>query len=251
MKMNKKILIAAAVSSIIGAVITAAAMAILYDSSRDEMQTVTKTISTDLLKINISTNAGSIKIIPSDTDEITLTYSEDNTTHYNVTEDDYTLTVSPERIKQPKAAWYDYYFSFDFHSNDVVLSVPKGFSAKTELNSDFGNININGLKGSLKADCDYGNIIIADSDFSKIDINADCGNIKFTNLSGIDLNMECDLGDISGTIAGKWSDYSIDASSELGKRKITSFADTPRMADAPLRLYAHTNLGDIDIHFTE
>ena len=245
MKTNKKILIAATICTLAGAVITAAATSALYDASQKSVNTVTKTISPDILKINISTDAGKIKVTASDTDEITLTYSEDGTTRYTVTEENYTLSVSPEKTKKSKAEWYDYYFSLDFHSNDVILNVPQDFSAKTELNADFGNIDVNELSGSLTAECDYSDIKINGGDFSKINLKSDCGNIKLTDVSGLDFDMECDLGDIRGTIAGKHSDYDIWAVSEVGKCNIAP------SADGPLRLSVQTNLGDIDIHFTQ
>ena len=245
MKINKKILIAAVACIIAGAAITAAATAALYSESLKSVNTVTKTISPDILNIKLTTDAGKIKIAASDTDEITLTYSEDDTTRYTVTEDNHTLSVMPEKISKPKAEWYDYYFSINFHSNDIVLNVPPDFSAKTELSTDFGNIDVSGLNGSLSAECDYGEIKITGGDFSKLDLKSDCGNIKFTGISGINMNMECSLGDISGTISGDASDYSIWAASDAGKCNLTP------SADGPMQLSAQTNLGNIDIHFEQ
>lgn len=243
MKLNKKILIAAVVCTIVGGIITAASTAVMYDASMENVRTVTKTAETDISKISLSADAGNIKVISSDTDEVTLTYSEDDTTRYTVVEENGMLSVSPEKISRSKAEWYDYYFSIDFHSNDITLSIPSDFFAETEIRTDLGNVDISGLNGVLTAESDYGNIKITGGEFSKLELNVDCGNIEFKDISGDDIYMESDLGDIRGTIAGKYSDYSIWAEAEVGHCNLL------RSADGPKHLAAHANVGDINIHF--
>lgn len=245
MKINKILLITAGLFLLCGTVVAGTAIILMNKAYSDDARMQTQTITENISKVNIFVDMSDIKIIPADTDKIVLTYFTDDTNKYEITTDNGILSIEYVRFKRNKAKWYDYYINFDFgRDHDVILNVPRNFSADIQLSADYGDIEVSGVKGgSMKINSDYGDIEIADCKFNSIDCAADYGDIDVERCEGKILNFSTDCGDIEGTIAGNEADYTINAETELGDKNINNKAGGQNTLDVK------TDLGDIDIKF--
>lgn len=265
MKVNKILIITAVLFVVFGSVIAGAAIVMTAKSSDSNARMRTQTITENIKKVNISVDMSDIKIIPDDTDKIILTYFEDDTNRYNVTTDNGMLSVKYERFNKNKAKWYDYYLNFDFkRDHDIILKVPRNFTSDIEINSDYGDIEISGVKSdnmnirtdygdvdierctseTLKCYTDYGDIELKDC-VCNIDCGTDYGDVEVERISGSSITLSTSCGDIEGTIIGNETDYTINAGTDLGDNNMQN------RTGGKNTLNAKTNLGDISLNFIQ
>lgn len=90
-----------------------------------------------------------------------------------------------------------------------------------EINSDLGNIHVEGceVSGNAIMTAALGNITIDDSEFKRIDLSADMGNIEFAGKVEGDITAQADMGNIEVELDGKESDYNIELSADMGDVK--------------------------------
>lgn len=264
MKVNKIIIITAGLFILFGVIISGIAVMLTAKSSERNARMETKEITENISKINISVDMSDVKIIPANTDKITLTYFTDETNQYDISTDNGTLSVEYVRFSKEKVKWYDYYFSFDFgRDHDIILEVPRNFRADIQLSANYGDIEVTGVNGGgMNVQTDYGDVEIKDCKFTSIECttdygdidmeqcgsdtfncNTDYGDIEFERISGKNIVFDTACGDIEGTIDGSKSDYMINTETSLGKRNIQNKTDGKNTLDAK------TDLGDIEISF--
>lgn len=253
-KHNKIILIAASIAAVSGAVICAAAIG-MGGAKTDGLERKTKTISGKITELNIDTAYDDIKIVPRDTDSITLRYTEGKTKKYDIVSENEALTVKYAADKGKK--WYER-ISFNFlnmeqdEAHKIVLEVPHGFEANISVENDYGDAEISDIKGKLNVnlacgdveiygcnlsalDCkaDYGDIDIKNTKAETVKLNNNCGDIEleettgnieaycdygdieFENIAGDNLIFKNNCGDIEGSIRGNEADYAPGAAKRL------------------------------------
>ena len=113
--------------------------------------------------------------------------------------------------------------------NGDVCAYSGTVSGKIELETDNGDIEAS--EGVLKA--------------AEMRMETDNGDIELKKLDADKITLLTDTGDIEATLVGKKTDYSITAKTDLGDKNITNSSGGAKS------LRAESDLGDIDIYFTE
>lgn len=212
-------------------------------------------ITSDILKLNVLVSMGDITVVCGDKDYIKVVYYETEKKKCDIIKDNNTLTIKSnnERMK-----WYDYIGNF--HGNDVLLEIPKGFLGDIKLESKMGDVDVSGAEGNINITSSYGDIAVSscstpnftclnkcgDVDIENvsgsIEVNSKKGDIEFKNISG-NISLKNDLGDIEGTILGREDEYTINADTKLGDSNIRSKAGGSKKLDI------QNDCGDIEVKF--
>ncbi len=281
MKMRTKLFIASGIAVFIGAALLALSLAMAYDARMDNILSETLTFS-NISEILISADMSDIEIIGGDTNEITLTYFTDKINQYDIQTADGVLSVKSLPGIYTRAKWYDYINLDLWQKHEIILTVPRSLAAEINLDSDFGDIKIEGIEcqnlsiendfgdikandiecqslsiendcgdikisdctlGSLVCNCDYGDIRITQSTADNLTCSDNCGDIKLDGFSGKNIKLDTSLGDIKATISGKREDYKINAQTDLGDKNILNKTDGKNTLDLK------TELGDINVTF--
>lgn len=85
-----------------------------------------------------------------------------------------------------------------------------------------------------------------DDGILKIIRTDDCGNIQLLDIAPSSLELQCDVGDISGSLAGRQSDYDIHASVDVGSCNLPTAQQTDGIP-----LTVRVDVGSIDLTFEE
>ncbi len=280
MKYNKLILIIAGLLILFGAGLSA--LAIFFGATAPENSVLqTQTADNSISKINISSSVGDIRFVSADTDKITVTYTTGKTIQYHFQTDSDTLSLEAIPLRQLGLKWYDYInFNFGGNLGQITVTVPQDFSANITLDSNYGDISIFGLKGSMQIDADCGDVKVAHCAFSTLacklsygdiemeqtsadtfQITNNCGDIEAADISG-NISASCDFGDISlervagehlsldnncgdidCVILGSEINYTIDVETHLGNKNIQN------KSGGNHTLHAKTAMGDISVKF--
>lgn len=284
MRINKRLMFVSGICIVCGAAIAGTAYIIMSRTYDRNIRMRTQEITEDISNINIAVNMSDIKIITSDTDKIVLTYFTDDTNKYDISADNGSLSIEYIKYKKNKAKWYDYYLSFGFNRNhDMILELPQKLNADIKLNTEYGDIQIMGIKGeninahtsygdlevsrctfnSMEYSTDYGDIEIdycngdtmnCNTDYGDIELgssscNVNChtdyGDVYIDRILGSNIIMNTDCGDIEGTIVGNELDYTITASTNIGDNNITNRVGGKNILDLK------TDMGEIDVEFVK
>ncbi len=265
----KVTLIAAGAVMLTGAVISAAAIALGAGKIDRGISYRTETITDKITSVNISVNYDDIDIIQNNTDKITVHCTEGRTKKYNIVSQNGVLKIENSN-DESKLKWYEY-INFDFLYDDdghkMVIEAPRDFKADMQIKNSYGDVKVTGVNGALNAVLDCGDLEIENCSFSSLDCTADygdieikytlaqninvdnnCGDIELEEVTG-NITAECDLGDIEFRyISGDNLFFGADCGDIKGiirgKRKDYEPAGTKK-------LETKTNLGDINIRFTE
>lgn len=280
--MNKKLIIAAAVSAVIGALILISAIFLIRNGEYENRCEGSTVIDKNITAINISSTIGDIRILPSDTDKIKVTYAVGNNLICDIKSENGILNISQFLDKSLKK-WYDNILSFNFNADYyILLEIPKNFTADINISAQYGDAEITGVNGNLTVEADFGDVEIESCNFKKLRASLDCGDIEVTDCKAAEMNVETDKGDCEittssgnmtvstdlgsieldgvsgdiftlknncgdciGTIIGKKSDYKINAETELGECNLENKSDGTKLLDVS------TELGDILIKFID
>ncbi|MCI9625862.1 MAG: DUF4097 domain-containing protein [Clostridia bacterium] len=280
MKCNKIILTIAGLLVLFGAGLSA--LAVFMGAATPENSVLqTQTADSSVSNINISSSVGDVRFVSADTDKITVTYTIEKTIQYRFHADSDTLSLEAIPTRQLGLKWYDYIdFHFGSRAGQITVTVPRDFSADITLDSNYGDISLSGLKGSmqLNADCgdvklehcafstfvcklDYGDIELEQVSADTFQITNSCGDIEAKDISG-DISASCDFGDIElervtgkhialdnncgdidCVILGSELDYTIDAETHMGDKNIQN------RQGGNHTLHAKTAMGDISVTF--
>ncbi len=118
-----------------------------------------------------------------------------------------------------------------------------------EAETDNGDITLENVKAlSVAVGSDYGEISLRNvAAEGSLEAKTDKGDLDLDQVSaGSGLTLKTDYGSISGSLLGKMSDYSIEASTDLGDSNLP-----PVFREGRINLYVHTDLGDINVTFQE
>lgn len=263
---NKIILISAGAAIVIGGAVLAAGITLGGASDRD-ISYNSETITEKIKEINIDTDCDDVIIKPVGRNDINIRYVTGGKRQYTINADNGVLTINHTTDRSKRVKWYDY-VNFDFGlDREMVIEVPNNFEADINIESNYGDIKVSDIKGSLSAklDCgdfeisgcefsslecqnDYGDIEISRVTSKKIRFDNNCGDIALEDVSG-DITAKCDLGDIEFEyVSGDNLDFAVDCGDIEGLIR-------GRKADysegGTKKLKTKTNFGDINIKFTE
>lgn len=281
MKCNKTILLIAGLCILLGVLLSA--VAIFQGAAAPEHRELqTQTVdSGSISKINISANADDIHLRCTDADKITVSYATGKTKQYRFHVDGDALSLEAVSTRQLGLKWYDYLnFSFQEDLNWITVEIPSELQAEFAINTNYGDVSVSDLKGSMTIDADCGDVklnrctfskLVCSLDFGDIDIDGisaetiqltnhcgdieaegiagnisascDFGDISLGRVLGNDISLENNCGDIDCVILGNEADYTITAETNVGDKNIQN------KSGGRYKLYAQTDFGDISIKF--
>ncbi len=197
-KAVKITLISAGAAALTGAVISAAAIAMGAGKSDSRISHRTETITDKIASVSINVDYDDIDIIQRDIDNIRVQCSENEIKKYNISSRNGILTIVNSEDER-KLKWYEY-INLDFLNDDdihrMVIEMPRGFEADLTIKNSYGDINVSGVKGSLNAELDCGDIEIENCVFTSLDCTADYGDIEIKRTSAQNITADNDCGDI-------------------------------------------------------
>lgn len=213
-----------------------------------------KYLPDEIEKINIISEAGDVKILENEEDNIKVTIyskSSKDLKDINFSNRDGILefNILGERNK---------FINFGFHMKDIVIQAPKEILKEITINNDFGDIKIENFENAtidLDQDCgdiDVGNVknatikssygdVKINSILNKCDIDLSCGDVKIQKLEiNKDSSIKNDLGDIK---VEKTNDIYIDAKTDLGDTKVKN-----NNRQSEITLTISNSCGDIKVN---
>ena len=169
--------------------------------------------------ISIDIQVADISIELSPDEKIYITYYEYDIVKYKIDES-YTKFILKQNIDE------NLWSGIKDPILGVTILVPKAFIGEFKTVSDVGDIAIENIAAK------------------SINLNADVGDIGLSKLNGIEnITINVNVGDITGSIVGTKSDFTIKSSAHVGDNNIGSGGSGKK------KLNIETNVGDIDISF--
>ena len=246
----KKLLIAAGILILSGAVISGAAY--IAGAGRNREEPVYKTEEITAENIRLVTDNTDETVVEGDSFSVTYpTYEETNFTG-QYENDTYVAEYSAENNT---ILGLDLHLSLELdatHQNVITVSIPNGFDGNIEVSTNAGDITVTDIDAKiLKAQTDYGDIYIAETN-ADVETNTDIGDTKLhslhgnisavsdtgdtsaKNVNGDAIRIESRIGNIYLLVDGAENDYSVNGI-ENGQKTI----------------YTKTDMGDTKIAFTD
>ena len=91
-----------------------------------------------------------------------------------------------------------------------------------------------------------GNLLVQMPEGFDLSLETNCGNIRLSGIAPGSLELQCDVGDISGSLAGRKSDYDIHTSVDVGSCNLPATQQTDGIP-----LTVRVDVGSIDLTFKE
>lgn len=184
------------------------------------------TSDTQIKGINLDVRDREIEVSLSEDDQIHIDY-------YESSEEYYDISVSDENVLMMTGAddkdWTDYIGGkASAEDRKISLRIPEGILENLTLSTTNEDITLSPLAVT-----------------GSINISSNGGNIEFENLdAGSSLILDAKNGDISGTIAGSYDDFSIHTEIKKGESSLPDQKDGGEKS-----LNVSCNNGDVDIEF--
>lgn len=114
------------------------------------------------------------------------------------------------------------YFSKPRRRQKLRISLPEDAGlSRVDIEADLGNVELRSLKSeNFSADLDMGNLEITDSSLGEARISCDMGNVKGRGLLFQSLFADLDMGNLDLETRQRLDDFKIDASAQLGLLEI-------------------------------
>lgn len=184
------------------------------------------TSDTQIKEINFDVQDREIEVSLSEDDQVHIDYYESGEEYYDISvSDENVLTMTSASDKD----WTDYVgVKASADDRKISLQIPEGFLENLTLSTTNEDITLSPLT-------------VAGS----IHLSSNGGNIDFENLdAGSGLTLDAKNGDISGTIAGSYDDFSIHTEIKKGESSLPE-----QKEDGEKLLNVSCNNGDVDIEF--
>lgn len=184
------------------------------------------TSDTQIKEINFDVHDREIEVSLSEDDQVHIDYYESGEEYYDISvSDENVLTMTSASDKD----WTDYVgVKASADDRKISLQIPEGFLENLTLSTTNEDITLSPLT-------------VAGS----IHLSSNGGNIDFENLdAGSGLTLDAKNGDISGTIAGSYDDFSIHTEIKKGESSLPE-----QKEDGEKLLNVSCNNGDVDIEF--
>lgn len=259
MKINKKLLITAGAVTVAGAAVAGTAAALIISSSADSVGYESKIIEEKVSKIIVNAAVSDVRFISGNSDKIYVSYPTEGVSGSVIEVDGDTLKISYDRSKKQ---WHEY-IGLDFgYDNEILIEIPKDMSIDAQLETGYGDIEAAGVIGSLRAEAEHGDVEVSYCEFNTLECSVDYGDIEIKNstaksvscinshgdieferLDGDLIELTAALGDIEGYLAGRETDYTINADAELGGNNLINRTGGEKI------LNLKDCMGDIEIMF--
>ena len=178
-----------------------------------------------------------VVIQPGQTDKITVESAADawGTFSYDCTVADGVLTVNVDGVEPKEYREYTQIGPFrvlssymsPFYRNTVTITLP------------------NKMYDSIQAETASGSIQLRQIQSQTAKVESKYGNIKFDQAAVVQCEGTAEYGNITGTIAGSRSSYTIAASASYGDSNLRA-----QIGDGIHRLVLNAEYGNIDVDFT-
>ena len=184
------------------------------------------TSDTQIKEINLDVQDREIEVSLSEDDQVHIHYYESGEEYYDISvSDENVLTMTSASDKD----WTDYVgVKASADDRKISLQIPEGFLENLTLSTTNEDITLSPLAVT-----------------GSINLSSNGGNIDFENLdAGSGLTLDAKNGDISGTIAGSYDDFSIQTEMKKGESSLPE-----QMEGGEKSLNVSCNNGDISIDF--
>lgn len=193
----------------------------------------------DVSKIFVHSSFGNINIKQSNSDKIKVFTKDGDPQYFSAVSADGVITIENKADKKSRAN-LNSFFGRRSVSSDIDIYIPENCVEKIEINSDFGNVEIDSLNNiSLKVDCACGNIE-AEYLGGDFDLNTDMGNVE---IDRINITNHSSATSSMGNIdIENTNDIRIDYETSMGDCDVKN--NNP---SSSITLKAKTSMGDIEI----
>ena len=184
------------------------------------------TSDTQIKEINLDVQDREIEVSLSEDDQVHIHYYESGEEYYDISvSDENVLTMTSASDKD----WTDYVgVKASADDRKISLQIPEGFLENLTLSTTNEDITLSPLAVT-----------------GSINLSSNGGNIDFENLdAGSGLTLDAKNGDISGTIAGSYDDFSIQTEMKKGESSLPEQKEGGEKS-----LNESCNNGDISIDF--
>lgn len=184
------------------------------------------TSDTQIKEINLDVQDREIEVSLSEDDQVHIHYYESGEEYYDISvSDENVLTMTSASDKD----WTDYVgVKASADDRKISLQIPEGFLENLTLSTTNEDITLSPLAVT-----------------GSINLSSNGGNIDFENLdAGSGLTLDAKNGDISGTIAGSYDDFSIQTEMKKGESSLPEQKEGGEKS-----LNVSCNNGDISIGF--
>jgi len=223
----------------------------------------------NISKIEVDADLANITVKNANVENITVRLEEGYLKYYETTVVGDTLHVKYDMkgrnvkrgpkitIEVPEKLTLDK-ISVDLALGNINITELKQPIEQLEVHADLGDVRIEGCK--VNSNCTIrdalGNIVIKDSDFKTIDMDADLGNVEFKGSIDGDMLVEANMGDIDVKIDGDEEDYGVDLRTDMGKilykdmkQSGTNASFSYVLEDAVGTITLHCDMGDVELEF--
>ena len=187
--------------------------------------------------VEVDAEYADVIIQPGQTDKITVESAADawGTFSYDCTVADGVLTVNVDGVEPKEYREYTQIGPFrvlssymsPFYRNTVTITLP------------------NKMYDSIQAETASGSIQLRQIQSQTAKVESKYGNIKFDQAAVVQCEGTAEYGNITGTITGSRSSYTIAASASYGDSNLRA-----QIGDGIHRLVLNTEYGNIDVDFT-
>ena len=187
--------------------------------------------------VEVDAEYADVIIQPGQTDKITVESAADawGTFSYDCTVADGVLTVDVDGVEPKEYREYTQIGPFrvlssymsPFYRNTVTITLP------------------NKMYDSIQAETASGSIQLRQIQSQTAKVESKYGNIKFDQAAVVQCEGTAEYGNITGTITGSRSSYTIAASASYGDSNLRA-----QIGDGIHRLVLNTEYGNIDVDFT-
>ena len=184
------------------------------------------TSDTQIKEINLDVQDREIEVSLSEDDQVHIHYYESGEEYYDISvSDENVLTMTSASDKD----WTDYVgVKASADDRKISLQIPEGLLENLTLSTTNEDITLSPLAVT-----------------GSINLSSNGGNIDFENLdAGSGLTLDAKNGDISGTIAGSYDDFSIQTEMKKGESSLPEQKEGGEKS-----LNVSCNNGDISIDF--
>lgn len=245
----KKLLIAAGIMILSGALISGAAY--IAGAGRNHEKPVYKTEEISVKNIKLVADNTDITVINGNSFSVTYPFCDKTNFSGQYENDTYIAEYSAENNT---ILGLDLHLSLELdatHQNVITVSIPNDFDGNIEVSTNTGDITVTDIDAkTLKSQTDYGDIYIAETN-ADVETNTDTGDTELhslhgnisavsdtgdtsaENVNGDTIRIESRIGDIYLLADGAENDYSING-----------------VGDGQKTIYTDTDMGDTEITFT-
>lgn len=194
--------------------------------SSESFEEKSYTSDTQINEISLDVQDREIEVSLSEDDQVHIHYYESGEEYYDISvTDENVLTMTSASDKD----WTDYVgVKASADDRKISLQIPEGLLENLTLSTTNENITLSPLAVT-----------------GSINLSSNGGNIDFENLdAGSGLTLDAKNGDISGTIAGSYDDFSIQTEMKKGESSLPEQKEGGEKS-----LNVSCNNGDISIDF--